>query len=93
MLVCQNTLAITKSSLKDLHILKQYHPELPLHPDTFLKSGASQCLFPTEIFPDGEFVYFRIKTNLLNPTDVRTIRQGNGNSIKLDINMNGSPIF
>ena len=65
-----------------------------MHPDTFLKSGASQCSFPIEIFPDGgEFVYFGIKTNLLNLTDIRTIGQGNGSSIKLDINMDGCPIF
>ena len=86
---------ITKSSLKSLlHILKPYHPELPTHPDTFLKSENTPNQYAVESFPDGgKFVYFGIRQHLLNVTDVPGFAQSQSESIKLDINMDGCPIF
>lgn len=73
--------------LKLLHLLKPYHPNLPLDCRTLLQTPR---FINTKKLITGEYVHFNVKNTLLN---ILSQTKNSPNILELSINIDGLPLF
>lgn len=73
-----------------LHILRQYHPELPRDPRTLLDTHTK---ITTKHVSNGEYYHIGIKEGILSALKSENVLPTHGEAIPLQINIDGLPLF